>query len=146
MEFDSEEEEDTNQSTVLYTQSQIDRELGIPEGWTAGDPDIFVYIDDANSIEKVRIPGSITRISEQKQEVVIHAEKSEVLFNTVTARANEINMKVNTGKTQLLCISANQTSVATSYIRTGNEKIYSTDKLKILGFIFVTKPSVRPLV
>ena len=59
LEFDS--DSDDNMS---FTQQQIDRELGIPVGWEVNDPAIFVYIDDANGVEKVRIPGSVVNISQ----------------------------------------------------------------------------------
>ena len=53
-------------------------------------------------------------------------------------------MKVNTSKTQLLCISDNKTnSVTNSYIRVGKEKIVSGEELKILGFMFSRQPSVK---
>ena len=55
-------------------------------------------------------------------------------------------MRVNQKKTQLLCVSANTTSNVTSYIKTGNTKICSTDELKILGFKFGSSPSVKPHV
>ena len=62
-EFDS-DESDINCS---YSQSQLDRALGIPFGWTSKDPDVFIYIDDANGVEKVRVPGSVVNISTNKQ-------------------------------------------------------------------------------
>ena len=56
-------------------------------------------------------------------------------------------MKVNTGKTQLLCITDNRTNSAVqSYIKHGPEKIVSGNELKILGFVFGTSPTVRPHV
>ena len=138
-EFDSDESE-TNQT---YTQAQINEELGIPEGWEDSEPDIYIYIDDANAVEKVQIPGSITTISQHKQLVRIHASQSEELFNTVSIRASGINMKVNNDKTQLLCISSNYTSETSSYIRAGSQKITSGQGLKILGFKFGSRPTVR---
>ena len=41
-------------------------------------------------------------------------------------------------------MSANTTSDITAYIRYGSEKKFSSDGLKILGFMFGTKPTVRP--
>ena len=118
-EYDS----DDSDINLTFTQSQIDKEIGVPVGWESGDPDVYVYIDDANSVEKVRIPGSIMTISQNKQLVKIHAEKSEELFNNVALRASDIKMKVNDKKTQLLTISANVTSVISSYIRYGDKKM-----------------------
>ena len=70
--FDSDESRN-----VTYTQQEIDEELGIPEGWTEEDPKLFVYIDDANSIEKVRIPGSVVEISQNKQICKVHAQNQK---------------------------------------------------------------------
>ena len=52
-------------------------------------------------------------------------------------------MKVNTSKTQLLCISGNSAFNVQSYIRTTNEEIRSTEELKILGFWFGSTPNVN---
>ena len=142
-EFDS-AESDCNESC---NQSVIDRVLGVPIGWQDKNPDIFIYIDDANAIEKVRIPGSIVHITEAGQSAIVHAEKSEDLFRHVTIRANDIQMRVNARKTQLLCIHDNRTNVdVKSYIKYGGEKIYSGAELKILGFVFGSTPSVKPHV
>ena len=74
----------------------------------------------------MRIPGSIVNISEKKQTTRVHAEKSEELFNQVSIRAANIQMKVNTGKTQLLCVHDNRTnSIVQSYIKHGGDKIVS---------------------
>ena len=101
---------------------------------------MFIYIDDANGVEKVRIPGSITRITEKKQEVLIHAEKSEELFRTVSLRAADIRIKVNASKTQLLCISANATSDCQSYIKMAMLKLGLGNSLKYLVLSSVPGP------
>ena len=94
----------------------------------------------------MRIPGSVVTLSQKKQQTKIHAQYSEELFNSVSIRAANIGMRVNKKKTQLLCISDNTTSEVTSYIRTGGEKIISTNELKILGFVFGNTSSVWPHV
>ena len=69
--------------------------LGVPEDWVADDPSVFIYIDAANSVEKIRVPGSIVEINKNWQRVKVHAFKSEEIFNTVSVRASQIGMKVN---------------------------------------------------
>ena len=130
----------------MYTQSQIDRELGIPHNWQEHEPEIFIYKDDANAVEKIRVPGSIVEISEKKQVAKVHAQKSEEIFETVSLRAAEIGMRVNEKKTQLLCVSASTYTEVNSYIRYNGSRIMSTDSLKILGFVFGSRPTVRPHV
>ena len=139
-EFDS-DDSDTN---ATYTQSQINDVLGMPTGWTEKPLDTFIYIDDANAVEKLRVPGSIVHITEKKQETLVHAHKSEDLFRSVSIKAANIGMKVNQKKTQLLCVSPSLNSEIKSYIKYDNEKIVSTSELKILGFIFGDKPTVKP--
>ena len=94
-EFDSSSDDEVGGTNVTWTQTQIDAEFGVPADWNAADPSIFVYIDDANGVKKVRIQDSISNISQNKQLIKIHAEKSEELLNTVTIRAAQIGMKVN---------------------------------------------------
>ena len=93
-EFDS---DDSNVNTT-FTQHQIDQLLGEPAGWTVQNPDIFIYIDDANAVEKVRIPGSVANFSQNKQLTRIHAHQSEKLMNSVAVKAANIQMKVNEKK------------------------------------------------
>ena len=85
----------------------------------------------------------MSNISESTQVILPHAIKSEKNFNTIKRRAEEIGMRVNSAKTQLLCISGSTSATVRSYIRTecGNE-IKSAPELKILGFWFGTRPNV----
>ena len=50
-------------------------------------------------------------------------------------------MKVNSAKTQMLCISASKNNEVTSYIRTDRNEIRSGEGLKILGFNFDKRPN-----
>ena len=82
----------------------------------------FVYIDDFNTIEKVLISGAESHISTQKRKISVHAIKSETQFQRVSVLADELNMKVNAKKTQVLCIHANKDSSVNSYITTSDGK------------------------
>ena len=81
LEFDTDSEDD-----VSCTQADIDRVLGVPPDWHDEEPSIFIYIDDANGVEKVRVPGSIVNITQDKQKTKVHAQKSEELLKTVSIR------------------------------------------------------------
>ena len=52
-------------------------------------------------------------------------------------------MKINAAKTQLLTISDNNLAKVTSYININEDSIKSDSSMKILGFIFGEKPTVR---
>ena len=71
---------------------------------------------------------------------MIHAPKTEARFKMLLEKAQEIGMKVNDKKTQLLCISGRKDSDSNAYIRTVSTQIQSTSKLKILGFTFGRDP------
>ena len=100
----------------------------------------LVYIDDYNSIERVQTGDAQRHITTKKQKIKVHAPKSEKLFESVVQVANNIGMRVNDTKTQMLCISPNAHSDISSYINTANSEITSGETLKILGFNFNTKP------
>ena len=97
-EFDTTYESEDN---ISCNQSVIDRVIGVPLGWHDKSPDIFIYIDDANAVEKVRIPGSVVTISQNQQQTRIHAQKSEYIFNAVTTRVANIGMRVNAKKNSI---------------------------------------------
>ena len=103
----------------------------------------LVYIDDYNSIERVKIGEAMSHISTQKRKIKVLAQKSEKVFSEVETLATDINMKVNASKTQLLCIYANNFNNVKSYIRTNSGEINSTDSLKILGFHFSPEPNAN---
>ena len=101
----------------------------------------YVYIDDFNTVEKVRITDAESHITTNKRRIRILAKKSELQFERVRILADSLNMRVNNQKTQLLCIHANKDSIVDSYIRTEGDDITSTKGLKILGFHFDENPN-----
>ena len=134
------------EDTVLsdrFNQDEIDVQLGLPHGWVDRPIAVKVYIDDLNNIEKVKQSTALSVISENKTILLPHAIKLEKNFTRVKNRAQEIGMKVNSTKTQLLCVSGNHSCTVKAYIRTDDEEIVSGDELKILGFWFGPKPNVN---
>ena len=135
--------DDTEEITDRYTQHQLDASLGVPPNWRELPLGVKVYIDDLNNVEKVRQAGAISEISENKQVLLAHAPKSEENFTRICRRASEVNMRVNSSKTQLLCISGNVVSKVKSYIKHEEKEIRSGHDLKILGFWFGERPNVE---
>ena len=101
----------------------------------------YVYVDDYNTIEKIRLDGAVAHVTTEKQKLKIRAIKSELQFARVSKLAQEINMRVNGKKTQVLCIHANKSSDISSFIKDGESEICSESKLKILGFYFDSEPT-----
>ena len=73
---------------------------------------------------------------------------SENAFTSTAARAEHKGMKVNTLKTNILCVNDALAYTPLAYIKPGDKELCSkpADKLKILGFVMGDRPSVRPHV
>ena len=103
----------------------------------------MVYIDDYNAIEHIKYSEALSHITTQKRTLKVLAQKSESIFENVCDLAKNIHMKVNSKKTQMLCVHANKDNQITSYITTGSDEIVSSPSLKILGFTFGTEPNAN---
>ena len=128
------------------TQAEIDARLGVPENWAESPLTMLVYVDDMNCIEKVKQVNAVSEVSEKKRLLKTHATKIETFFEEVSRVADDIDMKVNQSKTQLLCISAAINDNVVTYMRPKVNgtvtETESAEELKILGFWFNGKPTV----
>ena len=91
----------------------------------------------------MNIRNAKSHITSEKRQLHVHADQSELLLEGVQRMADGINMKVNTKKTQLLCIHPFQTDHISTYIRTNDGILKSEDTLKILGFTFDKSPNAN---
>ena len=109
---------------------------------TTNDPlECLVYIDDFNSIERLNVEAAESHISTRKTKLRAHAKKSETLFKNTKILADEVGMRVNERKTQMLCIHSCINNELSTYIKPNEvDSIESTSELKILGFKFNNKP------
>ena len=110
-------------------QSNIDEQ----NSWT------LKYVDDMNVGEEIKIETGVRLLTTSKEKRLVHAPLCEEGFYTVKENANNIGMKVNDSKTQLLCLSAHYHLDINSYIRIDGEETVGGDELKILGFVFDKK-------
>ena len=132
---------DELERSLRMPQAERDAILGIPENWISKPATVMAYIDDLNVIEKIRHSDAVANFSVHKQVTHAHAPQSESFFKQISVRAAELKMRVNEGKTQVLCISSSKSSTVKSYID-GESRVGSGDELKILGFWFGTAPGV----
>ena len=96
------------------------------------------------SAEKLDVSNAIKIIVNGRKIGVNQALKSERQFRTIERNAEEIGMKVNMNKTQLLCISAARSFTPDPcIIDSQGNRIESCEKLKCLGFNFSTKPDAH---
>ena len=103
----------------------------------------YVYIDDFNAVEPIRLCEAPTHHTTRKTCINVHAKKSERLFDRISCLAGEIGMQVNGTKTQMLCINSFTHNTVTSMIKHGDLTINSTDSIKLLGFTFDTRPNAN---
>ena len=102
-----------------------------------------MYIDDLSIGEVHDMNTSVSLFSQRKEERRRHARICEDKFKIITENANSIGMKINEKKTQLICFSDSNFSNTKSFINIDDEdRIYSEDNMKVLGFIFSSKPGV----
>ena len=114
-----------------------------PPSWIPVDDVVLKYVDDLISIEKVHTGSSKLVISTARQKSEIIATGCKDFFTRVKEAAEQIGMKMNDGKTQLICVSASTSSDVDSYIRTTTgHTIRSQKSMKQLGFHFGARPTL----
>ena len=127
--------------SVRPNRQEIEEFVGETQGWRDRDLKTLVYIDDFNVVEKIRHSDAITTYTQNTAKSHVHAPMSEEFFREIGPSSLEIGMQINTGKTQLLCVSASQ-NIVDCYIETAEGRIISSDSMKLLGFWFSSKPTV----
>ena len=142
-------EEDCIQSALLLsnTNPEINSDATDPPQWHQRPPlKTYTYIDDTNGSERLNLNNALVKYTANKQEQEIHAKNCERFFNGVAANSDELGMKINSQKTQLLAISAAGYPGVSSFVRLGDEKVASKGKLKICGYHFGANPTVEEQV
>ena len=95
----------------------------------------YVYIDDFNTIERIRTVNAAAHVTTQRKEIRALAAKSERQFSRVIEMADSIGMRVNEQKTQILYIHGSDHSNITSYIRTSDGEMSSAETQTLLPLI-----------
>ena len=103
----------------------------------------FKYVDDTTVVEAVDTSAAIRHLSTRIPTATSKARYTELIANAICSRATEIGMRVNGKKTQLLLISPPNGYEDTAFITMQADKITSTKKLKLLGFVFGSEPNVK---
>ena len=103
----------------------------------------LMYVDDLNIGEVHDTLAAKSTFSQHKEEKMIHAKYCEEMFRTIERNSREIGMRINESKTQLICVSDNNHANIKSYIRPNNERIECSNEMKILGFVFSNRPTVK---
>ena len=129
--FDSTESGDDNESELShYLASETHKPLVT-----------YVYIDDFNSVESASLKNAPAHYSTSKAKISVRANKSERLFGRINNLATDIGMKVNCDKTQMLRINSCVHNNVSSFIGDNDNKITSTNVIKLLGFNVDCRPN-----
>ena len=132
-----------NGMTTLTREERLNHESE-PAHWDYMPLKVWKFIDDFLAGERLALSVSQRFFSQKKPMLKLHAQECELFFNSVVKNANEIGMRVNESKTQMLCLSTSIDYDVCSFIRTpSGQKIESGDTLKILGFHFDSNPSIE---
>ena len=108
---------------------------------------VLKYVDDNITIEKLNYGRTPIIIVNGKPIKVRQAVPSQNAFRSITSRAGEKGMVVNTSKTQVIVISDSLNYTPKTFIcDKDGEQIDCTDSIKILGFEFGKKPTVAQQV
>ena len=120
------------------------RATQIPEEWNCLELLVVKYVDDVLGAEKIYCRAGKLHSSTRKQTSTVHAQHSETLINAITEKAACLGLNVNAKKTQMVCLNSSSTLEVSTFIRgNDNTKVYSGEKMKILGFYFDSRPLVH---
>ena len=121
------------------TAPSISPRAGGPDGGVGLDEDkkpiFFKYVDDTTVVETLDKDQAIRHISVEEPQEHVNAPGTEILTNNIVSRANDIGMRVNCRKTQLMVISVDNSYRTSSSIQADGEVIHSSSSVKLLGFV-----------
>lgn len=106
-----------------------------------GTPIPFLYMDDTTVFDKVPMVEAARHDTTGPTVKVFQELGVGGDFDKLAARADDIGMKINQKKTQLLVISpSNGCNTGASFTSRDGEVVTSVDKLKLVGFTFGDRP------
>ena len=82
---------------------------------------LIKYIDNFNAVEKIFKINAVLQLSQKKPASGVRVIKSEVLYDEVKNRAASIGMRVNSKKTQMLCIAPTGASDVSTFIESRSD-------------------------
>ena len=113
-----------------------------PEQWNKRPMITVKFIDDLTAASGAYLPNSYQILSENKPRRILHAKDLQNFYNTVSENAGQVGLRVNSQKTQLLCVSSAKGCNASSYINVDGNMIESQESLKVLGFHLSSAPGM----
>ena len=111
--------------------------------WRATLASLLCYMDDGFSKSKINFENSYGFQVNWVKHQVKHAIQSQNVFRHLVRNAEDIGMKVNAGKTTLVCFSDTASFEADAYIEDSDGRIIRGQKtMKALGLRMSIKPDM----
>ena len=143
VEVGSNSSDDSFRTAVTSIESVADLDLGCD--WDLDREaliTLFKYVDDTTSVETVPAGLCIRHISAARPTEQIPTRITGQLIEAICRRANDVGMRVNYRKTQMLCLSPDNGYESWASIAVGEDTIKSQSTMKLLGFVLGTAPGV----
>ena len=109
---------------------------------THGKMVVRKYVDDTTCLEATNKELVVRHVSAARTQEQVPALGLQDLMHGIVQRAEEIGMRVNCSKTQLLCVSAENGCHTTASITVNGITINSEEEMKLLGFMIGASPGV----
>ena len=103
-------------------------------------PGVFLYVDDTTLVDIVATENAARHISTHAPTAHMSGLSLKEDFETLNGRAEDIGMKINAKKTQLLVISPPNGYVHSASIESGSAVVHSVERLKLVGFTLGNRP------
>ena len=116
---------------------------GRPNIIGAVGPKAFLYVDDTTLLDAVPLSEAKLHITAGQTLEELTELQIEDTFHELNRGAEEIGMKINKKKTQLMVMSPPNGFLTRASIRTGEGVVESQEKLKLVGFTFGSRPGVH---
>ena len=107
-----------------------------------GETSAFLYVDDTTLFGTVPMAGSVKHFTVGKSTAHFQELQIGESFDILSQRADDIGMKINAKKTQLLLVvPPNGFATTGDFVTQNGDTISSVDQLKLVGFTFGSTPN-----
>ena len=130
----------------VWDSDRVSNHVGLPIRWSPTPILSFRYVDDQTFLETAPVSSAVSTISTSKEIRSLHSAGLSETYSRTSSGADDLGMILNTGKTQILCISDAISFDVSSCIKVGQEVIESQEEIKVLGYTFGSRPDARAQV
>ena len=125
---------DDSFTTARQSPSTLTPSSGLEESIEQFAIEFFKYIDDTSLLQTIDIARAVRHISSAAPTESLPSEDLDWVMQRLTSRAEEIGMKINGKKTQVLVVAPANGYLTTTSVRVEGTVVTPVDALKLLGF------------